>query len=262
MEIKKLMLTKLEIEKLKYFLQKKQYQEFHPKTMGKIKEIGWCKLEKYNLSKTFDSKRAEYIFNNLNFKSLKVLDIGADIGYFSFSAALSGASEVISIEGEEESSEFIKLQLKLLGMEGIVKVQDVQFDFDVEQNEKYDVILCLNVLHHVGRYFGDSNLTLEEAKEKLIEYLNLISYSTKYCWLQVGYNWKGDVKLPLFANGSKRELIEFVISNISNYWEVEKIAILNDKTMNYSSDDHRMDRINELGEFGNRPLFLLKSKFQ
>lgn len=256
------MLTQLEMDEFKGFLKEKQYQEYHPETIDKIKKFGWYTLIEDHLSKTCDSKRADYILENLNYNNLKVLDIGANLGYFSLSAALNGATEVLSVESDKVAIEFIKLQLKLLGMEKVVKTQDFPFDFGVKQNKTYDVILCLNVLHHIGRYFGDKDLNLEEAKTKLIEYLNLLSCSTKYCWFQIGFNWKGNIEFPLFDNGLKSELIEFVVSNISDYWEVKKIAIFNDETMRYSSNNYKMDRIEELGEFGNRPLFLLESKIK
>lgn len=254
------MITSTEKEQLIEIVSQKHYQKYHPKVLSLLSELeGYKEVDVFHAN-TYDEERAKFIFNNLNFNNLKVLDIGANIGYFTFSSLFAGAANITAIESDKIDSKLIKLEAKLLECDTTINVIDTPFDFSIKQPKKYDVILCLNVLHHVGRYFDSANLNLNDSKNKIIEYLNLLSYSTKYCWFQMGFNWKGDEKSPLFDNGLKSELIDFLNKNINNYWEIKKIAILDDNTLQYDSENPKMERINKLGEFGNRPLFLLKSK--
>lgn len=254
------MITSIEKEQLIEIISQKHYQKYHLKVLNLLSELeGYKKVDVFHAN-TYDDERAKFIFNNLDFNNLKVLDIGANIGYFTFSSIFAGASKVTAIESDKIDSKLIELEAKLLEIDNTIDVIDTPFDFSIKQTKEYDVILCLNVLHHVGRYFDSADLNFKDSKNRIIEYLNLLSFSTKYCWFQVGFNWKGDEKSPLFENGLKDEVIDFINKNISTYWEVKKIAILDDKTLEYDSKNPKMERINKLGEFGNRPLFLLKSK--
>jgi hypothetical protein len=254
------MITSIEETLLLEIISQKHYQKYHPKVLSLLSELeGYKEVDVFHAN-TFDEERAKFIFNNLNFEGLKVLDIGANIGYFTFCSVFAGASTVTSIESDEIDSKLIHLETKLLGVLDTVNVIQDSFNFSIKQKSKHDVVLCLNVLHHLGRYFDNTDLSLKDSKNKMVEYLNLLSYSTKYCWFQMGFNWKGDENSPLFDNGLKSEVIDFIHTNCSDYWEVQKIAILDDETMQYSSINPKIQRIDKLGEFGNRPLFLLKSK--
>jgi hypothetical protein len=68
--------------------------------------------------------------------------------------------------------------------------------------------------------------------------------------------------MGLFANGTKRELIDFVRTGIDGIWDIEKIAVAEKNTKIYYTDlnENNIERNDSLGEFLNRPLFILKSK--
>ena len=42
---------------------------------------------------------------------------------------------------------------------------------------------------------------------------------------QLGFNCKGNITTPLFKNGTKSEMIEFIKNGTKEYWEVIAIGI-------------------------------------
>ena len=78
------------------------------------------------------------------------------------------------------------------------------------EKKSYDVVFLMNVLHHIGDDYGDSAITLKEAKENIIFQLNGMAEKTKYMVFQMGFNWKGNRDKGLFENGTKEEMVEFI----------------------------------------------------
>ena len=79
---------------------------------------------------------------------------------------------------------------------------------------------------------------------------------------QLGFNWKGNRNLGLFENGSKVELIDFIAEGVKNYWTIEKIGIAEaaNNSIEYCDlNDNNIIRNDKIGEFLNRPIFILKS---
>ena len=81
--------------------------------------------------------------------------------------------------------------------------------------------------------------------------------------MQLGFNWKGDRHRPLFASGTKVELIDYVRHSVKGHWRIDNIAVVNPKTRVYEPiNDFNLQRFDTLGEFLNRPLFLLTSIYE
>jgi len=237
-----------------------RYQKLHPKVFGSLRHSSGFDYPGVCHANTYEAERADFMRRSLPIEGFSVLDIGANIGYFTLDAILAGAAKVVSIEGGEADCQLINMQAQLLELSHRIEVSRATFDFEDRHQKKYDMILCLNVLHHVGRYFGAPDICLPKAKDKIIEYLNSLSKITKYCWFQMGYNWKGDESLPLFECGLKGEVIAFLKENISEAWRIREIGILDPDTRNYLANDENLERFDNIGEFGNRPLFLLESR--
>lgn len=245
-------LTDLLIAKSKH----SDYQLLYPSLAALVPESAYHPGGKYEQQRQF------YMRQRQPFSGLNVLDIGANTGYFSFGAIEDGASKVVSQEGNVEHANFISLGARCLGLEDRLVVRPTYFDFtdaNVE-TEKYDLILCLNVLHHLGDDFGNSSLSMELAKGEMMIALNNLAGKTIRCWLQLGYNWKGNRNSPLFINGTKSELIDFVKQGIKGVWDIEHLAVFDPATHDYVKvNANNLDRYDRLGEFLNRPIFLLRS---
>ena len=255
------MLNKLEGKDLLDIVSRKHYQAFHPRALELLKSLEGFKEIGIAHAHTYDKERGEYILNNFDFANKKVVDIGANVGFFSLQAALAGAHSVYAYESNEEDARFIQLIVKGLYLEDRIIIKAESYDFKTLNAGTNDLLLCLNVLHHYGRYFGDLESNLEESKSRIFEILNGLSLKNETCFYQMGYNWKGNEQLPLFGSGSKREMIESLKDAVMDYWEVINVAVINPQTMRYQNYSEDLSgRFDFLGEFGNRPLFLLRSK--
>jgi|APTNR8051073442_1049403.scaffolds.fasta_scaffold03495_9 SAM-dependent methyltransferase len=211
----------------------------------------------------YEEERLEYIESNIAINGMKVLDIGCNTGFFVFELLDRGAKHVTCFEGGEYHSKFVELAVKLLQINSRIRVVGDYFDFKAQHKDVYDVTLLLNVLHHLGDDYGNNMLTRDEAKRGMIVQLNEMSTKTKHLVFQMGFNWKGDISKCLFENGLKTEMIDYIKDGTSDNWEVVKIGVAEGSKQQCSYRDVNDDNVlrkDALGEFLNRPLFILKSK--
>lgn len=228
------------------------YQELHP-LLGQL--IG---LTQSPAGKS-EAARWKHMNETLPLLNQGVLDIGANTGYFSLAAVEAGAGQVTAVEGNAEHAKFIEASADWLGWQHRLQVQNRYFEFE-QSGDCYDTTICLNVLHHLGDDFGDQQLNLDQARQGIVQRLNRLAHRTRNCWLQLGFNWKGQRDQGLFPLGRKGEVIEFIQNNCHSHWKIKSIAIYNPKTKCYDSAcKPLLERFDSIGEFLNRPLFLLES---
>ena len=75
-----------------------------------------------------------------------VLDVGCALGYFSFEAEKLGAARILGIELSDLRFRQANLLKKILGSNVEFQQRDILGD---ELNEQFDVVLLLNVIHHL-----------------------------------------------------------------------------------------------------------------
>lgn len=231
------------------------YQLVHPlvaKLLGDTSDLPAGKLE---------VERQTYFDRALPLLGARVLDIGANTGYFSFGALDSGAQHVTCYEGNQEHAAFVAHCAEQTGLADRLRMNASYFDFLAPVTETFDVTYCLNVLHHLGDDFGDQSLSVDAAREQMIKSLNCMAGLTRVLMLQLGFNWKGDVRCPLFEGGEKAALIDFVAQGVGDSWVIEEVTVPNPVSRVYEpiSEDN-LPRNNQIGEFMNRPLFKMRSR--
>ncbi|TLT08736.1 class I SAM-dependent methyltransferase [Aliarcobacter thereius] len=212
--------------------------------------------------KFYSKERFRFIKENIDFNNTNILDIGANNGYFILEALDNGSVNAIAYEGNKDSQQEFKNYINKSNDN--IKLYTEYYDFEKESVlGHFDITILLNVLHHLGDDFGDSNLSREKALKEIIRYLNSILKNTNILIFQLGFNWKGNINLPLFENGTKKELIDFITNNLNNEYKILKIGIAEKKCEGADIVYNELNEINikrddRLGEFLNRPLFIIR----
>ena len=209
-----------------------------------------------------EEQRQRYFERAVPMAGRTVLDIGANTGYFSFAALQSGATRVRSQEGNAAHARFIAAAAAELGVADRLEVVPHYFDFEPQADTRFDVALCLNVVHHLGDDFGDSALTISQARDQMLAAINAMTAWTRTLVLQVGFNWKGDRHRPLFEGGRKASLIEWVRAGTASRWKIDEIVVADPRVDGEFRpvDAGNLPRNDAVGEFMNRPLFVMTAR--
>lgn len=234
-----------------------QYQMLHEMLRPIIKDF-----DDINRHHMYEKERWEYINKKLNLKNKVCLDIGGNTGYFTLAALESQAKEIIYYEGNKNHADFMQLVCQILHIQDKIQVNKEYYIFK-NNKKQVDITFLLNVLHHFGDDYGDKQINIKEAKKAIIQQLRVLANQTNFLVFQLGYNWKGNEKYPLFSFGTKKEQIEFLTNNLEETWEILNIGIAQGDMNNISYLDQNLNnikRVDGLGEFLNRPLFIMKSK--
>lgn len=210
----------------------------------------------------YELERLDYILEKITINNKTVLDIGGNTGFFTFELIEAGAKSTHCYEGNKEHADFVRLAAKALDLQN-VRVTNRYFSFEDDVAERYDVILLLNVLHHIGDDYGDDALSMEAALKNIIRQLNSLADKTETLVFQMGFNWQGNINQNLFQHGTKQEMIDFIKDGIKNTWEIIAIGIpeRTESGVKYMDlNNKNIARDDSLGEFLNRPLFIFRTK--
>ncbi|WP_249977490.1 class I SAM-dependent methyltransferase [Vreelandella olivaria] len=212
--------------------------------------------------KMFEKSRFHYIEKHVCYKHKSVLDIGCNTGFFIFEALDKGAKKVKGYEGSKAAYELLSSYVDCTNDN--ITIKNCYFPLKENPNEKYDVVHLLNVVHHLGSDYGKTGPDddLDGIKSDVLFQINNMAHWAEHLVFQMGFNLHGDVNKPLFSNGTKKEMIEFIKSGIMNHWEIVSIGVAqsnNGYISYFDLDPHNIARDNSLGEFLNRPIFILKS---
>lgn len=217
-----------------------------------------------SLKSHYDLERLHYILSLINPNNKRILDVGGNTGLFSFELLDAGADHVCLYEGNKIYAQFVETASNLMGYGNRMKVIKEYLTFTNELIfESYDVTLLLNVLHHVGDDYGNKKLSIKQAKIEMLRSLNYLADKTMYLILQIGFCWKGNRNLLFFQRGTKKEMIDFIISGTHKKWITEQIGIPEEcdgQVVYKKPDSNNITRNDRIGEFLNRPIFFMKSK--
>ncbi len=213
----------------------------------------------------YEMERLDFIVKNIDIKGKTVLDIGSNTGFFAFSLIEKGAKRVICYEGNKKHAEFIMRSANCLNI-GNNKIKVVPNYYNFRRttiHDKVDIVLLMNVLHHLGDDYGDKHKKIDFVKKEIIKQINYLADKTSFLILQLGFNWKGNIRNCLFEKGTKKEMIDYIYQGTKNNWEIENIGIaekIEDKIIYDELNENNILRDDSLGEFLNRPIFMLRSK--
>lgn len=212
----------------------------------------------------YEPERLEYILRNVPWRRASIADIGGNTGFFTIELISQGAQSAFYIEGNREHADFVGEAVEVLGWQNRITILPQYLDFSDDLSPfNVDVCLLLNVLHHIGDDFGDSTKSIDAAKVRILEILARLARHTRFLVFQFGFNWKGDTRLPLFSNGTKQELIDFVQAGTRGIWNIRQIGIAEKSDTGIAYRDLNLGNVRRddtLGEFLNRPLFIMEAR--
>lgn len=233
-----------------------QYQVLPPAVLDLLPQ------DAVQVKSRYERERLDYIASRLDLRGCRVADIGGNTGYFSFELLERGATAVRHIEGNTAHHRFVAHAAERLGLADCLHSENRYIDFERPDLAPHDVVCLLNVLHHVGDDYGDPATRAETVQQTMRDALQRLAPLAHHLVLQIGFNWQGDPTRPIFAHGSKAEVIELV-RQLDADWAVQAIGIAerHDGRVVYRDLDARnIARDDSLGEFLNRPLFILRSR--
>jgi SAM-dependent methyltransferase len=223
----------------------------------------WMPIECVAATSRYELERLQFIEHVLSFDGKRVLDIGANAGFFTFEALDRRAKAVVGYEGNLALAEFMRVASELLQVQEQVCVYSSYFDATCcDSVGTFDVTFLMNVLHHLGDDFGDSSITIESARHQIADSVRRMAGISKILVFQMGYCWKGDRNYQLFDQGTKQEQIDFVDEASDGCWKVLATGIpevVNGRLAYLPATKGNLIRQDALGEFLNRPLFVLES---
>lgn len=231
-----------------------QYQSLHSSIQGYVDY-------KVPEKSKYERERLDYILKNINVQGRRVLDIGGNAGFFTFESCKKNAVSVDYYEGDKEYAEFVDLATEVAELSDVITVHPKYFLFG-EQNDTWDITFFLNVIHHIGFVF-EKEVTEDEVKKKILEHINEMAKYTEVMVFQMGYNWYGDAKKCLFEKGTKKEMEDYIRKGTEDFWTIKKIGIPEKVKSDFvyvDMNEYNNMRIDEYGEFLNRPLFIMESK--
>jgi hypothetical protein len=211
----------------------------------------------------YERERFDFISRHVAFDGLHAADIGGNTGFFSFEMLRAGATRVDYFEGNVAHHDFVHEAARQLALEARLATHARYVEFTTSDLPAVDCTLLLNVLHHLGDDYGDHSLSLDAAKASMLAPLATIARTSRTLVFQLGFNWRGDRHRPLFANGTKAELIEFVRRSSEADWDIDAIgiAVRDGEQITFRPlDEQNVQRDDRLGEFLNRPLFIMRSR--
>lgn len=250
------------MKSLEITLREDIYQTYHPFVLKALKRMGAPGAGASSI--TLDAERAAFMFAHQSATGKRVLDIGANQGYMSIEAALRGAQCVDAFESNDVDGAFLSQAALAFPELKALAAYALNYEFD-QRNERWNYVVCLNVLHHVGRYFDGHVGEMAQAKAVMARHLQRLLTPGGCLWLQLGFNWQGDTRQPMFPNGTKREMTDFVTGLLGTDARMATIGIYNPHSHAYEPVtlgdwSHPLwQRMDTLGEFGNRPLYLIES---
>lgn len=211
----------------------------------------------------YERERFDFMCTHIDWRGQHAADIGGNTGFFSFEMIQAGAHRVDYFEGNRAHHDFVAEGARQLGITDRLCTHAGYLQFNEGELPPVDCTLLLNVLHHLGDDYGDPSLARETAKQSMLAPLKAFARTSRTMVFQLGFNWRGDRHQPLFAGGTKAELIDFVRRHTESDWQIDAIGIAVREAGEIAFrplDDRNVSRDDSLGEFLNRPLFIMRSR--
>ena len=212
-----------EIEQARNLIRKNQKEKYSKEEVQKILnkfQFGYQKIDlPYGLSTSGQSRQSslDVIFND-DLENKSLLDVGCAYGYFSFEAEKRKAKDIVGTELKNERYIGANIIKEIIGSDAIFVKTDVIFE---TINRKFDIVLLLNVIHHLKYPIYALKMLSELCNEKMI-----IEFPTVA-------DKKFQSKLESHMNNEQIPLV-----GVSSYKDCDQTFLFNDEAIRRILMDH------------------------
>lgn len=204
-----------------------------------------------------------------------VADVGANTGYFSFNFANTFPQlSVSAFELNPNHVDFIKKLSDYFEIRNVKGFCDKLTLENASAFPEHDLILYMNIAHHIGHDFNKEVSTKENIQQSIIDIVSQLSKKCKWLVYQMGYNWGGDKTKPIIDlndDVKKYRWTKEIFDKSGFEIALTAIATRVGDSMEYCdlnidvSDEALQEQLDELNvsnnsEFFRRPFFVLQSK--
>ncbi len=185
-----------------------------------LKEMNW-------IPSRLDIPRLKWVIDSLNAKKInKIVDIGANTGFFSFELMKAFGATCTAYEPHAPHAKAMGVIKEICNTsDSDLKIENSGVSLnDIENLDGGDLLIFLNVLHHAGDDFDRDKVgALSEWSKYSVNYLNGLSCKFDYMFFQLGNAWKGSsskiFKDKIFFAETKKMLEE-------SGWIIESVGLI------------------------------------
>jgi len=175
-----------------------------------------------------DEKRYDWLKSNMPSLTGRVIDIGANLGYFSFRTLQDYQVNIVAYEPYKPHAKAISIIRKLCDFEAKqMKVVDQGIGLrEIEALPQADLLILLNVIQHAGEdYDQDLVDNIQNWRSYAVNYLTKLRSKADKLFFQMGYTWLGYAgKLCKDEN-----IIDFTASLLVDAgWQIKSCGIIKD----------------------------------
>ena len=216
-----------------------------------------------------DRPRLALLHREIDFGHLEtLLEVGSNIGYFGLSLKHDHPHlKIYFYEIDQAMRELSRDLAEMVGLTDCYFFADA-FDSSTENTPDADLLLCMNVLHHIGRDYGPE-MAPEAVKSQVQEELSFIRSKCRQLAFQIGMNWGGNKKTPIWPQGNEKDYVCEVHEMLGSagFGDIRLFsAVRTDDMVQYVEADTAQAgelSLNTLenglvGEFYKRPIFLAR----
>lgn len=191
-----------------------------------------------------DRSRLAYLRTCVDFKGLRIVDIGANTGFFSLTLAHDDGASVTAVEPDPANRDFLKAVGQHYGLQHL-NVSDAPVTLDTVGNlPQSDLVLLLNVLHHAGDDFDRAYVPEAAALQAyMTDYLGRLAKTTRAMIFQLGYNWCGNKATPILPVRRPFDMLDYLRPVFDQAgWHMDRVAV------RFDTDDRRMVELEPYAE--------------
>lgn len=173
-----------------------------------------------------DAPRYQWLVQCLaGLRKLTVVEVGANLGYFSLSLAADLDCHVNAYEPLEDPAETCSLLAELSGLHERVVCHRRGVDLDdLDRLPDADLLISLNVLHHAGSVFGADEVERAGGwRAYSLQWLRRAARKYRMLFLQTGNKSSGPA---LFESADAVPYVSTLLDAAE--WDVEAVGIISD----------------------------------